>query len=82
MRGVVDYRLLTNIYATNNLAGIVISVKILGLKFLRYIAGITGFELMISYRNHKDLMVSIVVAKFLIHIGKIQVFMRETLRES
>jgi len=40
VRGVVDYRLLTNIYATNNLAGIVISVKILGLKFLRYIAEI------------------------------------------
>jgi hypothetical protein len=40
VRGVVDYRLLTNIYAANNLAGIVISVKILGLKFLPYIADI------------------------------------------
>jgi len=44
VRGVVDYRLLTNIYATNNLAGIVISVKILGLKFLRYIADILNFS--------------------------------------
>ena len=35
----------------NNLAGIVISVKILGLKFLPYIADITGFGLMISFGN-------------------------------
>ncbi len=37
-RNVVDYRFLASIWATNDLAGIVISVKILGLKFMPYIA--------------------------------------------
>ena len=36
------YRSLTSIWVTNYLAGIVISVKILGLKFLRYIAELTS----------------------------------------
>ena len=35
---VVDYRFLASIWAINNLVGIVISVKILGLKFRPYIA--------------------------------------------
>ena len=35
--GVVDYMYFASIWAINNLAGIVISVKILGLKFLPYI---------------------------------------------
>jgi hypothetical protein len=39
---------LASIWATNNLAGIVISVKILGLKFLPDVAETTSFELMIS----------------------------------
>jgi hypothetical protein len=39
-RGVVDYRYLTSIWPTNNLPGIVISVKFLRLKFLQYIADI------------------------------------------
>ena len=50
---------LTNILATNNLAGIVISVKFLGLKFLPYIADSTGFGFKISKQNLKDFTASI-----------------------
>ncbi len=42
---VVDYIYLASIWATNNLAGIVISVKILGLKFVPYIADTWNFVL-------------------------------------
>jgi len=41
---------ITNILATSNLVGIVISVKILGLKFLPYIAVTTSFELTVLYK--------------------------------
>jgi hypothetical protein len=42
---------LASIWVINYLAGIVISVKILGLKFLLYIADINGFVFMISSRK-------------------------------
>jgi hypothetical protein len=41
-RDVVDYRYLASIWITKTLAGIVISVKILGLKFLQYITDINA----------------------------------------
>jgi hypothetical protein len=41
------------------LTGIVISVKILGLKFLPYIAGINGLELMISNHYRKRLLIGL-----------------------
>ena len=46
--GVVDYMYVASIWVINYLADIVISVKILRLKLVRYIAVIKGLEAKIS----------------------------------
>ncbi len=53
IRGGRDYRYLASIWATNNLTDIVISAKILSLKFLSYIAENKGSGFKVSKQNRK-----------------------------